>query len=156
MFQYNKLTFFFFPMLFLLVGCAVNKKTIKRVRQYDGIEKSNVDLQEMVARLTQIPDVPLGFEVFQVVYDDVDVENVQIQYRLTKKNASAVDLVQLQKVYQADMELLGWNCLKCFNTEQSIFLLFNKPSGSYCQVAFDQDKILKVTLLQGNTFLTGN
>lgn len=131
--------FLFLFMLFFFVGCGPKQKgQIKK-----GIK--DVQLQEMAARVTSIPDTPFGFYLHRVIYDENNNSNCQIQYRLLKK--TQFDVQSLKESYLADMEIFGWDCLSQFLVENEMVLLFKRPGGVMCQVCFDPNNFLTVTLL---------
>jgi len=140
MFQQKLKMVLFLLCLSVLVGCSGKIKRMRSFRKTD-----NFELQESVARLTMIPEAPLGFMVERVTQDAKEPSSSQIQYRLTKKRV--VDLELLQSSYLADMELLGWNCVSQFCGTDEMILLFERPGGFLSQVSYNHNSGLRVTIL---------
>lgn len=104
-------------------------------------KNQNVLLQESIARLACIPDVPLGVQVQSVIKAEQDPDSVQLFCRY-----GAVAQKYLKSFYIEEMERIGWKLLSEHDGEE-VLLLFEKPSGAVCSVSIRDNKKLVVTLL---------
>lgn len=132
--------FFFVFLVFVFSGCKKHKVMVSI--------PNSLDLQEKVARITEIPDAPMGYKVYYMVTSADNVSDFQIQYKPIKKKVYSLD--DLKKSYLADMEILGWQSVGVFQGGNEkggeLILLFKRPSGRMCQVRIDEYEIISVTL----------
>ena len=109
------------------------------------IHSKNKELEETVARMTQIPDVPFGFRLHSVILDQSNTDNLKILYH--PKKSAKIDLEYLKKDYMTTMETLGWDFINQFESQHEFLLNFVKPGNIWCQVRFDQNNMLTVWLV---------
>lgn len=135
--------FKFLVVILFLTGCAVTSKTLKKKNVTNSVE-----LQEVVDRITSIPDTPFGFVPIQIYYDQSQNDNIQIVYVPIKSNKQSFEQIVdvLFRGYEMSMETLGWNLMHRMHVQNSLMLLFNRPDKTLCQINFNADKVLTVTL----------
>lgn len=122
----------------MLSGCTHHKK-------YQKTNSNTEELEETVARITHIPDAPFGLRLHNIVHDQIHPDNVQILYRLLKK--AIIDRPDLKTFYMTNMEILGWDLVNQFESEQELLLMFVRPGNIWCLVHFDQHNVLSVVLI---------
>ncbi len=112
------------------------------------IKSSNctVQLEESVARMTHVPDAPLGFYLQAVIPDQTNEENVQIVYCPGK--GVSVDADVVKKNYEIEMETLGWQLISTFESMEELFLMFVRPGNIWCQIILSHENILTVMVLK--------
>lgn len=128
--------------LFILPGCS-------RKQQKAMIVKScqrTTQLEESVARMTHVPDVPFGFRLQAVIPDQANPESVQIVYHPVK--GVSIDSDVVKKNYEIEMEILGWQLVSTFESMEELFLMFKRPGNVWCQVVLSHENILTVMILQ--------
>jgi len=129
-------------VLMFVSGCQ-NKKNAHKKSSYPK-KQEHLFLQESVARISDLPDGPFGFDVKKIVKDDSNKENIQIYYQA--KNKEAVDYNEIRNSYCSDMELLGWNLASMFDGEELI-LIFVRPLGKTCVISLRAHGKLVVAIL---------
>ena len=129
--ELNCRLFLYLFVLGLFAGCAPKKEPADK-----KVTKTS-QLQEMIARITTIPDTPFGFYVYRVISDEINNSNCQIQYRLLKK--IQLDIQALKQSYIVDMETFGWDCISQFLAENEMVLLFKRPGNLMCQICLDHN-----------------
>jgi hypothetical protein len=137
----NKILSLFFSLVFM-GGCQSKKQALVKPQRQKKQDK--LFLQESIARISQLPDCPFGFEVKKIVTDDNCSENLQIIYQSIDKEL--VDYHLIKDSYCSDMELLGWNLSYEFEG-QDLLLLFVKPSGKTCMISLRSGGKLVVAIL---------
>jgi len=149
MFQLKQTNILFFVCILGLFGCAGKKEYSKVKMNVDDTQQ----LQETVARVTHIPDVPFGFKVLKVVYDVTSPAqsksvsgNIQIMYQPLK--TAKIDNAILKKWYETEMETLGWDSMSQFQTDQDVLLVFKRPGNVMCNISIDRQHMVSITLLQ--------
>lgn len=133
----------FFLIIFILSGCGFKSKLKKN-------ELSNTaQLQEVVDRITSLPDPLQGFTLVDIRYDVNQGGNIQIVYKPVKlhKQMLAEFSDATFRLYEMSMETLGWDLMHQMRMKNSWILLFNRPDKTLCQINFDSDISLTVTLL---------
>ncbi len=106
-------------------------------------------MHQDLARLTLIPDVPLGFVPESIVHDSDAMHNVRVSYRLINKH-EVVDVEKLLKMYCLDMELLGWEFSGVFKQEHECLIMFIRPGLVWGQVVIQDSGIIIVTVVENN------
>lgn len=149
MFQLKKMTLFYFLCILGFSGCASKKEHSKIKMNIDDAQQ----LQETVARVTHIPDIPFGFKVLKVMRDvtpslesKAQGDNIQILYQPLR--TTKVVLAQLKQWYETEMETLGWDCMSQFQTDHDLLLVFKRPGNVMCHIMIDQQHMITITLLQ--------
>ncbi|MCX5923673.1 MAG: hypothetical protein NTU89_03865 [Candidatus Dependentiae bacterium] len=137
----NKILILFLSLVF--IGGCQNKKAAL-VKPQKQKKQDKLFLQESVARISQLPDCPFGFEVKKIVTDENNSENLQIFYQSTNKDL--IDYRMIKDSYSSDMELLGWNLSYEFGGPDLI-LMFVKPSGKACMISLRSGGKLVVSIL---------
>lgn len=127
--------------LLVATGCQHKKST---QQSYLKQKEDSFALQESIARISDIPDGPVGFKVKEVEKDESNPDNVRIEYKAKRKEA--VQLEDIKKLYCSNMELLGWDLTSIFEG-QELLMLFEKPRGKKCVVSLRRDGCLMVTIL---------
>jgi|GEM_PF-1328500 len=126
-------------LLLVVAGCAQKKKKATS----DG--KPSVDIQEVLALHSEIPDMLLGFYVDKVIVDKVNPSAVEVVYKSKKKSNMTQEA--LKKSYLSDMELLGWQLVGEFAADDAQ-LLFQRPGNKlFCTVLIEGSSSIRVTLL---------
>lgn len=128
----------FLMSLLVLTGCKHKQKSV--------LTKNDkaIFLEESVARIADIPDAPLGFEVKQVVQDLFSKPSTQIVYQAKSSNFSKMQ--DVEKSYMRDMESLGWRYSGCFQSEKEIIMIFERPRGKKCVAILNDSGVFKVTI----------
>ena len=139
MFKIMNKSILIFSTILLLVttGCRHKKIAV-------GYTQDSFALQETIARLSDVPDTPVGFKIKKIEKDESNPDNVRIEYLAKKK-----DLVQsedIKHLYCSNMELLGWNLIAMFDGPD-LLLLFERPRGKKCIVSLHRDGYLMVSIL---------
>lgn len=138
--RYKFRGFFLVFLLLILNGC--------KKREVKVSSSHTLEFQEKLARITEIPDAPMGYKVCYIVTGVDNVSDFQIQYKPIKK--SVYNILDLKKTYVADMEILGWQSVGVFQAEKEkgdeLILLFKRPSGRMCQIHIDEYQVINVTL----------
>lgn len=128
-----------FVLLLVVAGCAQKKKNVT------SEAKPSVDIQEVLALHSEIPDVLLGFYVDNVIVDKVNPFAVEVVYKAKKKTNMTQET--LKKSYLSDMELLGWQLVGEFAADDTQ-LLFQRPGNRlFCMVLIEGCSLIRVTLL---------
>ncbi|HSW76771.1 MAG TPA: hypothetical protein VLG50_06985 [Candidatus Saccharimonadales bacterium] len=130
-------TMSFFIVLFFAAGCKHKQTAI--IPKQDPLA-----LQELLARLSDLPDVPYGYQVKKIEKDQRNPDSVFIEYQANKKDC--VQHEDIKKMYYSSMELLGWNFVSEFQG-QEILLFFERPRGKKCIISLRQDGYLIVFVL---------
>lgn len=138
--KYNFWGSIFFFILFS--GCSRKQQKAMIVAS----SQNNTQLEESVARMTHIPDAPLGFRLQAVIPDQNNAENVQIVYYPAK--GILIDSASVKKYYEIEMETFGWQQLSTFESMDELFLIFQRPGNVSCQVMLSHENILTVMILQ--------
>ena len=125
----------------LLPGCLKKQSKAMIIRSSAKISQ----LEESVARMTQIPDALFGFRLQAVIPDQIHEENVQIVYHPIK--GSSIDAAMVKKYYEIEMEVLGWQVASAYQSADELLLLFSRPKNIWCQVMLSHENILTVLLL---------
>lgn len=149
MFQLKQTNILCFLCILAFAGCAGKKEHSKMKMNLDDAKL----LQETVARVTHVPDVPFGFKVLKIMHDttpslelNVVSDNIQIVYQPFK--TAKIDNAVLKKWYETEMEMLGWDCMSQFQTDQDILLIFKRPGNVVCNIVIDLQHMITITLLQ--------
>lgn len=137
----NKIFILFLAVAFVS-GCQNKKAAL--VKASKPKKQDKLFLQESVARISQLPDCPFGFDIKKIVVDENNPENVQLYYQATDKES--IDYHQVKDSYCSDMELLGWN-RTCEFDGQDLILVFVKPSGKTCVISLRSGGKLVVAIL---------
>ena len=125
------------------IGCILAMITLSSCSANRTFKKS-VDktlLQESIARLSNIPDVPIGVYVRNIVKSDQDPDSVQIFCHYGSMSAQ-----DLKCFYFEEMERVGWK-LKAEHAGVEYLLYFAKPSGDICIVSIRGCQQLVITLM---------
>ncbi|MBM18148.1 MAG: hypothetical protein CL947_03735 [Epsilonproteobacteria bacterium] len=121
--------------LFLLcfTGCCMQTLSVKKTKQ------NNV--HELLARMSDIPDMPFSVKVTDCSKSESNPNSVQIQgiYR----QSSQSDIVDY---YIEGMERCGWDLKSSYIGDEAI-LLFSRPSGTYCSISVRRKRQLCITIL---------
>lgn len=140
----KKLTVLFFMILSF---SACQKKTLKKEAFDVELEKEAQVLQESVARISDIPDVPLPVVIKKIIYAPQDSDQLQIFCDMT-----GVDKIELCSYYEAGMERLGWD-FQGFCSAQEELLVFAKPSGSLCVLSLRDNQRMVITIMKKKDLL---
>ena len=123
-------------ILFLLFLCCLSacKKqkidvSVKNTKNYEKEQQ----LQEAIARLSDIADTPLNAIVSAIEYDSQDPE----QFKMICK-ASFDERYDIAQSYKAEMERLGWGLHAQFDTAHELMLVFEKPGKKFCLLSFEK------------------
>jgi len=133
---------YLFVLLSMFSGCQ-NKKTVNK-KMSRLAKQSQMSLQESLARISDLPDGPFGFQVKKMITDQQSPENVQIFYQALDKDT--VDYNKIKESYCGDMELLGWKLDSVFDG-QDMILVFVRPSGKMCMISLRHGGKLVVVML---------
>ena len=101
-----------FFLILLVSGCSRYKKEI-----HVSFDSSR---EEVIARLSMIPDTPFFACITRLEQERDTVNNVHIEYEFSGKNEI------VQGFYTEQMVRLGWNKISEIITNQQI-LIFEKP-----------------------------
>ena len=110
-------------------------------QKHGGARKKHSHVQESLARLADIPDVPMYVHVKNVLKDDENPNQTQIICTF----GTGIKRQDLKKFYIEEMERLGWGLL-LESAMQDIILVFHKPDGRYCVVSVQGQSELVVTI----------
>jgi len=131
--------FAFCCMLFFVMGCA-------RKQKHSSLNiKPSIDIQEILALHSEMPDVILGFYAEKVIVDKVNPSAVEVIYKSKKKMYMTQEAIK--RSYLSDMELLGWQLVGEFVADD-MQLLFQRPGNTlFCNVHIQSCTSIRVTLL---------
>lgn len=99
-------------------------------------------LQESVARLSDIPDVPLPVIIKKITYAQQDSDQLQICCEM-----AGIDAEELCSYYEAGMERLGWSLQSSCNAQERL-LVFVKPGGSLCVISLRDNQGMVITMMK--------
>lgn len=119
----------------LLVSSCSYKAPFKQ----QSVEK--ISLQESIARLSSIPDVPLGVQVKNIIKLENDPDSLQVFCYYGSMKAK-----DLKIFYNEEMERIGWRLIAEYDGAE-ILLNFEKPSGIICVISIRMDRQLVITLI---------
>jgi len=133
-----------FLMLFMcLAGCQKNIQQKQKKQQEQVAQKVEIDpLQETIARLSDIPDVPMSTTMQKIEQSDRDLNQVQIFC-----DVGSVGWKELCDYYENEMERLGWSLQGRCDLQVGL-IVFVKPSGSLCVISMRSQKGMVITLLK--------
>lgn len=106
----NKL--FVLSLLLLLSGC--------KPRQKNGFKRGKKQHDELIARISSIPDTPFFAQVEEFSEDPESMYNLIVRYRFSE------DVEVVKDFYLEEMERAGWNVVVNINSLDKI-LVFEKP-----------------------------
>lgn len=108
-------------------GCFLKKDIVSK--------KDRIFAHKMLlAKFSNIPDLPLHAVLDQVDYDIHNPDQIQVRYFIDNAIDDVVDY------YMKNMERLGWNCLGKMKLE-ACCLQFSKPD-LLCTVIIEAKKVL--------------
>lgn len=125
---------FFVVALLMLSSCHYGLRLGRKAQRFE--------LQESIARISIIPDVPLAVSIVNIVKSEENPNDLQIfcHYGSMLKKI-------LKSFYIEEMERFGWNLIhQCDG--QELLLLFENPQGITCVVSIRDKKQLVITILQ--------
>lgn len=106
-----------------------------------------LQLQESVARLSEIPDTPLHVVIQKVLKSEQNPDNLQIFCEFSKMPRN-----DLKSFYMGEMERLGWKLDAEYEGMEHL-LNFSKPDGSICLLSFRDKHQLVITLIKKKEML---
>lgn len=125
------------------ISCVVLLLALSSCGYKSSLKKSTDKalLQESIARLSNIPDVPLAVQVRNIVKSEQDPDSVQMFCHY-----GSMSVQDLKSFYVEEMERLGWKLQAECNGLESL-LYFAKPLGDMCVVSIRSHKQLVLTLM---------
>lgn len=128
----------FFSAFVLLSFSACQKRVA--IKKTD--RNSSYELQESIARLNDIPDLPLQARVQNVMPSQQNSEDMQIIC-----DAGLLGWDDVQNYYEQEMERFGWDLQALYRSDRESLIVFRKASGSLCIISL-KDKQLVITKLK--------
>lgn len=131
--------------LLFFSSCQKNlsKKGVCDVEQYHDARA----LQESVARMLDIPDVPLPVVIKNITYASPESDQLQICCDMAGMNK-----VELYAYYEGEMERLGWSLQGAYDGLEGM-LVFVKPGGSLCVISIRDHKCMVITVIKKKDLL---
>lgn len=99
-------------------------------------------LQESVARILDIPDVPLPIIIKNVTYASSESDQLQMFCDLAGMSRS-----DLYAYYEGEMERLGWSLQGAYDGQEGL-LVFVKPGGSLCVISIRGQNDMVITIIK--------
>lgn len=118
-------------LILFLPSCHIPKK-----------EAQKMAMEESIARLSMIPDVPFGIEVLDVIKSKSNPNAVQVICKYTISQS----IEDLKSFYLQEMERLGWK-LQAEYEGNEIILLFVKAEVYSCMISIRKKQEFVITLL---------
>lgn len=129
-----------FAMLLFFSSCH---KHLPSQKMHESEQSRNAQaLQESVARIVDIPDVPLPIIIKDITYASLESDQLQIYCDLAGMNRS-----ELYAYYEGEMERLGWSLQGAYDGQEGL-LIFVKPGGSLCVLSIRDQGRMVITIIK--------
>lgn len=130
------------PVFFL---SACQKKRLSN--SFGGIsrKKDSEKNQEIIARLSDIPDSPFSIVLEKAKYSVQRPDQYELWY-----NTRAMSYEHIKSYYAVQMELLGWKLQGLYDgiDDQEDAYVFVKPNGSWCLLSLRGNGQMVLTILK--------
>lgn len=122
----------------LFSGCQ--KHIEKQKRLAHDKQTKMYELQESIARLVDIPDVPLQCKIIAIA----ESEQGSSEFQLICDCALMLH-ADIISYYKEEMERIGWQLQSEYDREGEALLVFIKPGGSVCTVSLRDHQRVVIT-----------
>lgn len=133
----------FVALLMMIVFFSSCQKNVLKKQQKNVFLQQEIEaLQESVARLSDIPDVPLPVMIKKI--ENTNAEQDQLQIICDVYDISRADLYSY---YEGEMERLGWQLQGSYDQQEGL-LVFVKPGGSLCVISLRDHQQMIITIMK--------
>ncbi|MBI2352655.1 hypothetical protein HYV11_00235 [Candidatus Dependentiae bacterium] len=129
---------------FLLLFCSACQKKIA----IKTIPPEPWQLQESLAKLSDLPDIPLSIKVQKIEFSQLSTKGMQIFGNLLSNS-----WFDIKEYYEQEMERFGWCFLSEYKAESNELLVFSRPNGCLLMLSYQEAKQIVITVLNKKEML---